>query len=291
VPLRTAGHAVGLLRLVRAPGLDFAEEDSRLLETFATQAALAIERARFAAESAQAAVLRESDRAKSALLSSVSHELRTPLATIRGAADALRQPLVAADVAMHDELIASIAEESERLSVLVTNLLDLSRIEAGALHPQRHLYDLAEIASQVAARLAPRLANHRLVLDLPHGGLLVPVDYLQIDGVLANLLDNAAKYTPPDGAIALRLSRENGCAVLSVEDEGPGIAPAHRRQVFTKFYRVPGEETRATPGIGLGLAICKGVVEAHDGTICALDSSAGGARLEVRLPLIAAEYR
>lgn len=289
VPLRGSNQPVGLLRLVRQASVRFTDEDERLLETFATQAALAIERAQLAQEAADAVVARESDRAKSALLSSVSHELRTPLATIRGAADALRQEAVSTDATLRDELLCSIAEEAERLSVLVANLLDLSRIEAGALHPRRHLYDVAEIAARVAQRLAPRLVNHRLALDLPPGGLYALVDYVQIEAVLANLLDNAAKYAPPGTAVTLRLGTEAGEAMVWVEDEGPGIAPEHRQQVFSKFYRVPGPATRAVPGTGLGLAICKGIVDAHGGSIRALATPTGGARLEVRLPLAHAE--
>jgi two-component system sensor histidine kinase KdpD len=279
---------IGLLRLVRMASQQLKDEDLRVLTTFGTQAALAVERARFAEAAAAASVLRASDAAKSALLANVSHELRTPLTTIRAAAESLVEPQVSIDATTRGELLESIRQESERLSLLVANLLDLSRLEAGALKPDMHLYDLSEIIGGVLTRLAPRLAHHcvHLAIDEPLEPLLL--DYALMDQVMVNLLDNAVKYTPAGTAITVGAHRGESEIILSIQDEGPGIPPEVRSQVFTRFYRVTGSNRPAVPGTGLGLAICSAAVQAMGGRIWIDAQYNRGVRMYIALPVVAA---
>ena len=270
LPLRVDTRPVGVLELVYAPGArpDVARE--HLLETFANGAAIALEQARLAEEERAAAVARESDRLKSALLSSVSHDLRTPLAGIKAAASSLLQT----DVAWSEEdralFARDIDSEADRLTRLVSNLLDLSRIEAGAIVPDKEWEDLAELADRVIRRLEPRLDGHPVVRDIPTALPPVRLDAVQIEQVLTNLIENAAKYSLSGAPITVAASVDEhgpGLALrLAVSDEGPGIQPSERERIFDKFYRIAGSARRAS-GTGMGLAIVKGLVEAHGGRI------------------------
>lgn len=274
----------GVLALTRSGSAVAGEEEIRLLSSFAAQAGLAVDRARLAEESTAAAVLRESDRAKSALLANVSHDLRTPLTTIRGAAESLLQEDLAFDAPTRQELLASIRDESDRLAALVGNLLNLSRLEAGALQLDRHLYDLAEIAGRVIARMRPHLADHGIHTACASGMPLVWVDYTLIEQVLVNLLDNAAKFAPAGTDIAICVSHVDDQVLLSVRDHGPGVPRVAREQVFQRFYRAPGPATRRVPGTGLGLAICHAVVTAHGGRIWIDAADTGGTIVRIALP-------
>jgi two-component system sensor histidine kinase KdpD len=290
LPLRTglAGgqvHTTGVLTLTRPARAPLSTEERSLLETFATQAALAVDRARLAEESAQAVILRESDRAKSALLSNVSHDLRTPLTIIGGAADSLLADDVLLDLSTRRDLLASIRDESGRLTTLVSNLLNLSRLEAGALRPDRHLYHLPEIVSRVLGRLESRLAAHQVHTCLDPDVPPVLLDYLLVEQVLVNLLDNAVKYTPPGSTISLDLRVIGDRLVLDIADNGPGIPPADRERVFERFYRLPAAQARRAPGTGLGLAICQAIVQAHGGEISIEDGVGTGVLIRVALPL------
>jgi two-component system sensor histidine kinase KdpD len=289
LPLRTGQasggeQTTGVLALARPVGGPLTDEETRLLATFATQAALAVDRARLADASAQAAILRESDRAKSTLLSNVSHDLRTPLTTIRGAAESLLAPDVVLDEQTRQELLASVRDEAERLTALVGNLLNLSRLEAGALRPERHLYNLSEIAGSVIARLRPRLARHNVDLELAPDMPLVLVDYGLFEQVLVNLLDNAARYAPEGSTITVRVRREGDQVLLIVADQGPGIPRSARNRVFERFYRLPDTSGTST-GTGLGLAICHAVVAAHSGRIWIENGPEPGTTICIALPI------
>jgi two-component system sensor histidine kinase KdpD len=289
LPLRSgiASPALGVLALTRGGRAAVGDEELHLLGSVAAQAALAVERARLVEESAAAAVLRESDRAKSALLANVSHDLRTPLTTIRGAAESLLQADLTFDGVTRVELLISIRDEADRLSALVGNLLNLSRLEAGALQPDRHLYDLAEIAGGVIARMRPQLAGHQVRTAFDPVTPLVSVDYTLIEQVVGNLLSNAAKFAPEGTTITVSIVAEAGQVLLSVQDQGPGIPPAARAQVFERFYRVPDAQSRRVAGTGLGLAICRAVAVAHGGRIW-IDDADGGATVRLALPIQAA---
>ena len=285
VPLQAGTHRVGLMRVTRAPGTVFDDERRRLLSTFAAGAALAIERATLAEAALRAAVLSRSDELKSALLSSVSHDLRTPLAAIKGSVSSLlvEGTGVTWDDATRREFLLTIDEETDRLTRLVGNLLDLSRIEAGALHPHREPYPLDELLWQAIDRLAvPGLAE-RVRVTLPDDLPLVPLDPVLLERVFTHLLDNAAKYSPPGSPIAVVAERHGPEVRVSVIDRGPGVPADERARIFDRFYRAG--QSRVVKGTGLGLAISRGFVEAHGGRLWVEDAPGGGAAFVVALPL------
>ncbi len=282
VTLRTARGQQGAVRLWRDDRPLTASEE-RLLRTFASQGALAIERARLSLAETRAKVLEDSDRLKSALLSSVSHELRTPLATIKAAVTGLRSQTVSWDSEARTELLAAVEEEADYLNLLVGNLLDMSRIEAGALKPQRQWDILAEIVSDVARRLRRAIERHRLEVDVPEELPLAPVDHLQMERVFTNLIDNSLKYAPPDTTIRVCARVQNDSFLLvQVSNEGPPVAEEHLEHIFEKFHRVTDAD-RVT-GTGLGLSICKGIIEAHGGRIWA-ENLRDGFAFSFTLPL------
>ncbi len=279
--LATARDIQGEVRVWRSQPLVPAEV--RLLKTFASQGAMALERAHLARAVTQAKVIEESDRLKSALLSSVSHELRTPLATIKAAASSLRSGDVEWSAEARQDLLIAIDEEADHLNQLVGNLLDMSRIEAGVLSPQIKWNVLAEIVGGVVARMKPALSQHPIKIDIPDDLPLVPVDYVQIDQVLTNLISNSAKYSPAGSPIYLeaRLADAQTLAVRVI-NLGPPIPEEHLERIFDKFYRVTAAD-RVT-GTGLGLSICKGIVEAHGGRIWA-ENLPDGLAFNFTLPL------
>lgn len=289
LPLRVGPKPVGVLELVRKGRTERTAEQERLLATFANGIALALEQRRLGEEERAAAVARESDRLKSALLSSVSHDLRTPLAAIKAAASSLLQADVQWEEADRLGFATDINDEADRLTRLVSNLLDLSRIEAGALTPALEWEDVGELMDRVLRRLGPRLAAHpvrrRVQAPLPQ----VRLDAMQIEQVLTNLIENAAKYAPPGSPITIGASLTRDGAgrevlAISVADQGPGIAPEMQGRIFDKFYRVMGAAGWAM-GTGLGLAIVKGLAEAHGGEARVESTPGKGSTFTVTLPL------
>lgn len=282
IPLTTARGLLGEIR-VWLNGRALTAAEDRLLRIFASQGALALERAVLAQAETRAQVLGESDRLKSALLSSVSHELRTPLATIKAAATSLRSGEVAWDTSAREELIAAIDDETDHLNRLVGNLLDMSRIEAGALHPQRQWNLLAEIVGGVLARLRRAAEGHQLVVNVPDDLPLVPVDYVQMEQVFTNLIGNSLKYAPPGTIIRVQAQAPDHTAVLvQVSNQSPPVPEEHLSRIFDKFYRVTAAD-RVT-GTGLGLSICRGIIEAHGGRIWA-ENLPEGLAFNFTLPL------
>ncbi len=284
VPLQTARGLQGEIRLWRS-GPPPAPTEERLLRTFASQGALALERARLAQAETRAKVSEESDRLKSALLSSVSHELRSPLATIKASVTGLRSEAVDWDSNARQELLAAVDEETDHLNRLVGNLLDMSRIEAGALKPDRKWNALAEIVGGVAARMrhSPAAQQHRIEIDVSDDLPLAPVDYIQMEQVFTNLISNSLKYAPADTEIRI----EAGVADpewlrVQVSNQGPPVPEEHLERIFDKFYRVTAAD-RVT-GTGLGLSICKGIIAAHGGRIWA-ENRVGGFAFNFTLPL------
>jgi two-component system sensor histidine kinase KdpD len=249
-------------------GKPFSESEKRLLSTFTGQGALALERARLVESESRSRVLEESDRLKSALLSSVSHELRTPLATIKASISSLRSDTLDLGADARRDLLAAIEEETDQLNQLVGNILDMSRIETGSLDPQRKWNSLAEIATGVLDRMRQVLQHHRIRLDIPPDFSLLPVDYVLMEQVFSNLLSNSAKYAPPGTEIIIqaRLNPDQ-TALVQVINQGPPVAEENLNRIFDKFYRVTAADK--ITGTGLGLSICKGIVEAHGGRIWA----------------------
>ncbi len=284
VPLLAGARRVGLMRVVHDAGDAPDEERRRLLPTFAAGAALAIERGLLAEATARAATLARSDALKSTLLSSVSHELRTPLAAIKGSVSSLLEDetIVSWNPAQRREFLLTIDEETDRLTRLVANLLDLSRIEAGVLRPQREPYGLDELLWGAVARLAPDVAT-RVQLRIPADLPLVPLDPILMDRVVGNLLENALKYSPPASVVTLAVRHRDDTVELSVTDRGPGVAPDERERIFERFHRAA--PTRAITGLGLGLALSRALIEAHGGRIRVEGAPGGGAAFIVALPL------
>jgi len=282
--LRTARRSWGSIRIWRGSSPLSVAED-RLLRTFASQGALAIERANLAASERRAQVLEESDRLKSALLSSVSHELRTPLATIKASASSLRSGAVGWDSAARQDLLAAIDEEADHLNRLVGNLLDMSRIESGALRPDRKWNSLAEIVQGALNGVRRPVGQHRFDIRLPKDLPPIEVDYFLMEQVFTNLLSNCVKYAPAGSTVHVAAEVVNADDVeVEVWNEGPTVPAEHLARIFDKFYRVTDAD-RVT-GTGLGLSICKGIVEAHGGRIWAQNRPDGFA-FHVRLPVSA----
>jgi two-component system sensor histidine kinase KdpD len=283
--LRSGRLVLGVLRVTsRARDGDLTAAERERLDTIASQAVLVLERARLVEEVSQARAQAESERMKSALLSSVSHDLRTPLAVIKGAVTSLLDDTVPWQSEARRDLLCAVDDEADRLNRLVGNLLDMSRIESGALHPARNWQDLGTLAEEVVDRMRPQLANHPLAIEVAVDLPLVRASYMQIDQVLTNLIENAAKYTPDGAPIGVRCYQEGENLRVEVRDQGAGVPPEMLTQIFEKFVRATGPERHAH-GTGLGLAICKGIVEAHGGSIWAENQAGGGARFIFTLPL------
>ena len=266
IPIEAARGVLGEIRLWRAEP-PISSREQRLFQTFASQSALALERAWLAQAESRAKVLEESDRLKSAILSSVSHELRTPLSTIKAAASSLRGKEVSWDSPARVELVTAIDDEADHLNLLVGNLLDMSRIESGALKPKREWNILPEIVGGVLARMKNLTTEHRIEVDVPENLPLVPVDYVQIEQVFTNLVSNSLKYAPANTVVCIRARQEEEWIYVQVSNQGPHVPAEDLERIFDKFYRTTDAE-RVT-GTGLGLSICKGILEAHGGRIWA----------------------
>jgi two-component system sensor histidine kinase KdpD len=256
--------------------------EARLLDTAAGQLAVAAEREALRTRAMEAEVLRRTSELKSALLDAVSHDLRTPLAGIIGAAGSIRQTDVEWTDEERTEFAETIEEEAERLNRIVGNLLDLSRIQGGTLHPARAWHDPARVLHDSAERLRASAATHRFVVSVPDELPPAFVDAVELDQVVANLVENAIKHTPSGGEVRLTAKQDDHVLEVAVEDRGPGIPVAAMAHLFEPFYRVPGA-TRG-PGTGLGLAVARGLVEAHGGHIHAENRSGGGARFVFTIP-------
>lgn len=254
-----------------------------LLEAFAGQSALALERG-LLAERAQAELVEiEAERLRTSLLSSLSHDLRTPLSAITGAASSLLERPETASQAGGREMLTSILDEAQRMNRLIANLLDMIRVESGALQVQREWEPLEEPVGVALIRLDERLRDHPVTVRLPPDLPLVPVDAVLIEQVFVNLLENAAKYTPPGTPVEISADVVDGAVRVEVADRGPGVPPGEEARVFDKFHRAPG--TSAASGIGLGLTICRGIVLAHGGRIWVENRPGGGALFRFTLPL------
>jgi len=235
-------------------------------------------RRRLATEANRASVLEQVDRQRAALLRSVSHDLRTPLATIRTATSELQAGVVD-DEHTRQELLTLVGSEADRLDRLVANLLDLSRIEAGALHPERQAVDLRELIEDRRAGLAGALHDVTVTVAVAPGVPLVSADYTQLGQVLANLLENAARHSPSGGTVTVTATTHQGVVEVVVTDEGKGVAAEDRPVIFEPFRT--GRGSRST---GIGLAICKAVVEAHGGRIWLGAATGGGAAFHFTVP-------
>jgi two-component system sensor histidine kinase KdpD len=284
IPMRSGGNAVGALVVVAGgpESSGFGEAERRVLATFANQAALAVEQGQREAERNRALALQETDRLRTALLNSVSHDLRTPLASIKASASSLLDREVSWSDAERDEFLTTINDEVDRLTHLVHNLLDMSRIEAGALDPRLVESSVAEVVGPVVRR-ARAASGQRVDVDVPDELAPVLVDPVRLDQVLTNLLDNARAYAA-DGPVEVVANQAAGTVELRVVDHGPGIPGPERERIFDQFYRLKGGGRRPE-GTGMGLAICRGIVEAHGGSLQVESTPGGGATFVLTLPV------
>jgi len=286
VPIAVGGETIGSLWATRTKGAPFpGRSHSRMMAAAADQLGQSVFRDRLAAEATAVEVARQGDALKSALLDSVSHDLRTPLAAIRAAAGNLMDPDVKLAPAEQQAAASSIDREAQRLSGLVRNMLDLGRIEGGALHPSLELYNLADLVDPVVERLAPMLAPSTVEIAIPTDLPAVQADGMFVDQILTNLLENAARYATGK---ALRLSaRAVGDHVLLVlEDAGSGVPATALPHLFERFYRVPRRQgSRSEGGSGIGLAVVRGLAEAMGGSAEARPSVLGGLAVVVRLQI------
>jgi two-component system sensor histidine kinase KdpD len=277
LPMRTAAGVVAIIGLdSQQEGTLLTPDQRRLLDSLSDQTALAIERLQLAQEMDQARVAAETEKLRTALLTSISHDLRTPLASILGSATSLQAYRAELDQLARDELVGTIREEAERLNRFIANLLDMTRLESGALTPNLEAVDLADVVGSVLRR-AP-LKEHRVVLELEPGLPLLRLDPVLFEQVLFNLLDNAAKYAPSGTTVTIRSRRDGPAARIEVMDEGPGLPDEERERVFDKFYRVRASDKKRA-GTGLGLAIARGFMEAMGGTIMAANRTDGSGAL------------
>ncbi len=267
IPISTARGGEEIVQIWRF-GLPFSPVEQKMLNTFARQGTLAIERAYLIDINNRTKILEESDKLKTSLLSSVSHELRTPLATIKAAVSSLRSKTVNLDAESRYELLSAIEEETDRLNHLVGNLLDMSRIESGVLNPQRGWNSMAEIVYGVLKRMNTIRQDYVIDIEILDELPYVPVDYIQMDQVFTNLFSNCTKYAPKGSKITVRIQlwREKQM-LIQVKNQSPHIAEDQLERIFDKFYRMDGFEN--VTGTGLGLSICKGIIEAHGGKIWA----------------------
>jgi two-component system sensor histidine kinase KdpD len=269
-----------------APGPLLTPDAQRLLDALADQAAVAIERISLARGLDEARVLAETGRLRGALLTSISHDLRTPLASILGAVSSLRSFPEKYGAAEREELLATLQDEAERLNRFVSNLLDMTRLESGAIELTLDMVDVGEIVGAALQRAAGVLARHRVEVAIAPDLPMLQLDAVLFEQVLFNLLDNAAKYSPPGSRVDINAGRDGELVEIEVVDQGSGIPPDDLERIFDKFYRVQAQDRRRA-GTGLGLAICRGFVEALGGWIVARNRrDRPGAVLTIRMPVV-----
>jgi two-component system, OmpR family, sensor histidine kinase KdpD len=286
LPMRTGRGPIGVI------GIDddktrplLTPDQRRLLDALVDQGALAIERVLLVEDMDRVKRTVESDRLRGALLTSISHDLKTPLASVLGAASTMRDLGNGLTDAEMRDLLATVIDESERLNRFIANLLDMTKLESGAIVPNTARLDVGEIVGSALRRAGKILVHHKVSLELAADLPMPELDAVLFEQVLFNLLDNAAKYAPAETTISIRGTRDRDSIALQILDEGSGIPPAELDSVFDKFYRAQkGDHVR--PGTGLGLAISRGFVEAMHGTISAANrADRSGAVLTIRLPI------
>jgi two-component system, OmpR family, sensor histidine kinase KdpD len=286
LPMRTGRGTIGIIGIDSdKPGPLLTPDERRLLDALSDQSAIAIERVHLVEDMDQVKRTVETDRLRAALLTSISHDLKTPLAAILGAGGTMRDLAGALTDAQKLELVGTVIEESERLNRFIANLLDMTKLESGALALNTALYDLGEIVGTALRRAAKILARHHIELDIAGDLPMIDVDAVLLEQALFNILDNAAKYAPEGSTIRLQSWREAGSVVLQILDEGAGIPQGDLERIFDKFHRVnKGDSVR--PGTGLGLAISRGFVEAMHGSVAAANrTDRSGAVFTIRLPI------
>src|SRR4030081_2563937 len=286
LPMRTGRGLIGVIGIDDdKTGPLLTPDQRRLLDALVDQGALAIERVLLVEDMDRVKRTVEADRLRSALLTSISHDLKTPLASVLGAASTMRDLASGLTESEKRDLLATVIDESERLNRFIANLLDMTKLESGAIVPNTARHDIGEIVGSALRRAGKILAHHKVSLELAADLPMLELDAVLFEQVLFNLLDNAAKYAPPDTTISIRAMPDRGQIALQIMDEGNGIPLGELESVFDKFYRAQkGDHVR--PGTGLGLAISRGFVEAGHGTITAANrADRSGTLRTIRLPI------
>jgi len=286
LPLPGTERALGVLVLPFVPGAASLPADRMsLLVPLAAQVALALERASLAEDRTEALIRAEREQLRSTLLSSISHDLRTPLGTITGATTTLLDPGPQSAPEDQKVLLDTIHQESVRLLRMVNNLLDITKLESGLVQVNKEWAAIEEVVGSALGHLEGQLGSRPITVDLPE--LWIPMDPVLLEQALINMLDNALKFTPPGSAIEVRGWADPSQFHISVADQGPGLPPGEEELIFEKLYRGTGRP--AAPGAGLGLAICRGIAQAHGGAMVAQTRPQGGAQFTISLPLTALE--
>ncbi len=283
LPLKGSGRTLGVLAVQPTQRRRLLLPEQRhLLETFASQIGLALERAELAQEAETSRISAETEGLRNTLLASISHDLRTPLAVIAGASSALNDPSIPLDAESRRQLTASIEQKAQQMSEIISNVLDLMRFEAGQVALSRDWETVDDIVGSALSRLGTRLAAHSVEVDLPPDLPPVYVDASLITQVFTNLLENAAKHTPVGTRVIVSARPDADFLKVFVDDTGPGLPPGDAEQLFAKFQR--GRDESNSGGAGLGLAICRSIVNAHGGTIAGMERPGGGARFVFTIP-------
>lgn len=284
LPLQTPASTLGVMGVRLEEKEDYHSQENRLLlDAFATQAAMAMERIRFSRQAEQAQILQARENLERALLNSISHDLRTPLVTVTGVLSSLKEEGAHLSDQARQELLATAYSEAQRLNRFVGNLLDMTRIEAGAIRLNFEPCDVQDLVGCALAAIEPRIGERRIEVQVADDLPLISLDLVLMTQVLVNLLDNAHKFAPTGSVIEISATADVAGLTLEVADQGAGVPEADLQRIFDKFYRIPVPE--GAGGTGLGLSICKGIVEAHNGTIRAENRAGGGLRIVIHLPL------
>ena len=282
--LKTTRGVIGVLGIKPLRANTYPSPDQRrILDAFSNQVALAIEGAQLVEQAHQTELLEATEKLQTALLNSISHDLRTPLVSITGALSSLEEASPALDEEVKHSLIETAREEAERLNRLVGNLLDITRLEAGAMQLHREACDVQELIGSALEQIGTPLKNRQVKVEIPGKLPLVNLDFVLFSRVLVNIIDNALKYSPPEKPIEIQTRVTNHNLEISVADRGDGIPPDDFERIFDKFYRVQRPDN--VSGTGLGLSICKGIIEAHGGSIRVVNRRGGGAIFTVSVPL------
>ena len=284
IPLLTDGNAIGIIGLVIKDNVKLTLDKEALLQTFTSQIAIAIERIHLGKMKQRTLMLEESERLYKILLNSVSHEFRTPLTAIRGSVNLLLDDKSSKEI--NNSLLIEIHTAYEKLNRLVDNLLDMSRLESGMIKLNIEWHDIQDLISVVLKKLENELRGKEVKLEISDSLPLVRIDFILMEQVISNLLYNAIIHTPSDTKIIIRITIPRTDLTIMIEDNGPGFIGIDTERIFDKFYQ--GKINKS--GIGLGLSICKGLVEIHGGTIVAENIPEGGARFIIRLPVITFPY-
>lgn len=294
LPLIASQGVVGVLQVsLRGDDRSLFADDLELLETFANHTALCMEVAALSEQTQKTAINLEREQLRNVLLSSVSHDLRTPLATITGASSSLVEGESTLDEEQKKELAAVILEEADHLNNLVRNLLEMTKLESGAPEVKKHWHSVEELIGSAMNRLERHMKNRHVYISLPYDLPLVPLDDVLMQQVILNLLENVLKYTAPETDIDIGAHLESAdpgandvsWMNITVADRGPGLKPGEEEKIFTKFYRSAATSQNLHLGVGLGLAICRAIINAHGGTIIARNREGGGSEFIIKLPL------